>query len=367
MTHPRDENDPGGDATPHSPGGGTAAPAFSNAALVVFGLAALLFVLLRLWRLTSSCLWFDEIFSVHAAARHGWKDMLAFVVEDIIHPPLFYALLKIWIAAGGESLLWVRLFPALTSIATIFPFFLLCRELRLKAGEMNLALALMAANGYLIKYAQELRMYSLLLLFTLCSLWLFAAYCNARGASKKKLAALFAVNLLLVYTHYYGWLVVAAEGLFLLFRARRKLLPFSIVSAALALCFAPWAYAVARAAAGSVGLAQNIGWMARPALADAARFYVTLNEILYYRQSSHEPLFFRWSAPLCALVFGGPLLVFLWRVWRRPPVDDRERANVVWWALAFTLLPVALALAASWLLPYSVWGTRHLIVIAAPY
>ena len=30
-----------------------------------------LYVAARLWRLTASCLWFDEIFSVHAA-RHPW-------------------------------------------------------------------------------------------------------------------------------------------------------------------------------------------------------------------------------------------------------------------------------------------------------
>ena len=34
----------------------------------------------------------------------------------------------------------------------------------------------MAVNGYLIKYAQEVRMYSLLLFFTVCSLWLFIKF-----------------------------------------------------------------------------------------------------------------------------------------------------------------------------------------------
>jgi hypothetical protein len=33
----------------------------------------------------------------------------------------------------------------------------------------------------------------------------------------------------------------------------------------------------------------------------------------------------------------------------------------------FTLAPIALAFAASRVLPYSVWGTRHLIIVAAPY
>ena len=63
-----------------------------------------LYVAARLWRLTASCLWFDEIFSVHAA-RHTWGALWRFAAADLIHPPLFYALLKLWTAAGGESLL----------------------------------------------------------------------------------------------------------------------------------------------------------------------------------------------------------------------------------------------------------------------
>jgi len=55
---------------------------------VLFGLLAVLFVGVRLWRLDASCLWFDEVFSVHAA-RHGWAALLDFVALDLIHPPLF--------------------------------------------------------------------------------------------------------------------------------------------------------------------------------------------------------------------------------------------------------------------------------------
>src|SRR6185436_3134035 len=98
----------------------------SRSLLVTVAVAAL-FIALRLWRLSASCLWFDEIFSVHAA-RHGWAELLRFAAADIIHPPLFYLLLKIWISLGGESLLWLRLLPALVSIAAIIPFLLLCRE-----------------------------------------------------------------------------------------------------------------------------------------------------------------------------------------------------------------------------------------------
>ena len=84
------------------------------------------YLALRLWGLTDSCLWFDEIFSVHAA-EHPWNSILWFVSLDLIHPPLFYVLLKVWIGFGGESVFWLRLFPVIFSVIAIFPCLAVCR------------------------------------------------------------------------------------------------------------------------------------------------------------------------------------------------------------------------------------------------
>ncbi|MCY7345329.1 MAG: hypothetical protein LH614_03840, partial [Pyrinomonadaceae bacterium] len=98
-----------------------------RAAIIV--VICLIYAALRFWNLTASCLWFDEIFSVHAAT-HDWQNLFWFVAQDLIHPPFFYFLLKIWIAVGGESLFWLRLFPVTFSIVAVVPFLLLCRQLK---------------------------------------------------------------------------------------------------------------------------------------------------------------------------------------------------------------------------------------------
>ncbi len=80
-------------------------------------------------------------------------------------------------------------------------------------------------------------MYGLLLFFTVCSLWLFVRFTQApvdsRTTSRRAWLALTLVNLLLVYTHYYGWLVVGLELLAVLLRRRRKLAPYAASVAAL--------------------------------------------------------------------------------------------------------------------------------------
>ena len=292
------------------------APVFSRSSSAVFVLGVVLFVATRLWDLAAYSLWTDEIFSL-IAVRYDWSGLIAFVVEDVNHPPLFYLLLKLWIEIGGESLLWLKLFPALTSIATIIPFFLLCRELKLQAAEINLALVLMAVNGYLVYYAQEVRMYSLLVFFTVCSLWLFARFCNGEVGNRKHLAALFTINLLLVYTQYFGWLVIGAEFIFLLLWERRKLPAFTILVVGLILCFSPWAYAVAQAAA-KRGLGENLKWIQRPNLGSLLEYHTLLNGTID----------FRWNTYMRVLLFGSPILLWAWHVLTGARREDKGRTTI---------------------------------------
>ncbi|MFN2596923.1 MAG: hypothetical protein ABR563_07035 [Pyrinomonadaceae bacterium] len=361
-----------------------------------------LYAAARVWRLGATCLWFDEIFGVHAAEWHGWGDGLRFVALDLIHPPLFYALLKVWIAVtgAGASAWWLRMFAVVASVCAVVPLALLARELRLSAGATRLAVLLAAVSGILIKYAQELRMYSLLLLLATCSLWLFARLCNstarardgdaagrggeARRGDKSRRAgdasrvacALFVVNLLLVYTHYFGWLVVALEVAFVALFARERLKVFASSVAALAACFAPWVGAVWRAARGvGGGFEQNLGWAPRPRAWEIFEPYLRLHEPFRAQQQSDEPAVVGVSVVLAIVVFAPPLVAVCWRVFARrnasaadgAPVGVAcERRAVVFLAF-FALAPVVAAFALAQVLPQSIWGVRHLIVAAPAY
>ncbi|HEX8116890.1 MAG TPA: glycosyltransferase family 39 protein [Pyrinomonadaceae bacterium] len=340
--------------------------AFRNPQSVILALLVALYAAARLWRLTASCLWFDELFGVHAA-RHSWPELWRFVAADLIHPPLFYALLKLWASAGGESVYWLRLFPVAASVAAVVPLLLLARELKLGAAATNVALLLAAANGYLIKYAQEVRMYGLLILLTLTSLWLFARLLNGEGKARGILSVLLFVNLLLVYTHYYGWLVVACQAALLAFRGRRRLGGFMLTVAGLCVAYVPWVVACVRAAGAGRGLAQNIGWIGRPGVRDLFELFALFNQPFYFRQSSTDPLFVRAGALLGLLLVGLPVVALLFRKVKQRDEGVEFEGRAVEFLLTFTLLPVALAFAASYVLPQSVWGTRHLIVSAGPY
>ena len=324
-------------------------------------LVIVLFIAARLWRLTSSCLWFDEIFSVHAA-EHSWRGLLPFVAADLVHPPLFYILLKLWIGIGGESTLWLRLFPALASVLAIWPILLLVRELDLNSSETTFALLLLAVNGYLIKYAQEVRMYSLLFFLSACSLWLFFSLSRINDGRQARLLALTVVNLLLIYTHYYGWLLVglqAALGFWFVPKLRKQLL----LSFALLLgSYVPWIILLTRSYQ-SQSLAQNIGWIPRPGLRALAQYSMLLNQPFVFPESSADNATNPFGVMLVLVLFAIPIIMIVWRSRK----DGSERPNRVLWLAAFAFAPVVLVAGASWILRNSIWGTRHFIIASVPY
>jgi mannosyltransferase len=312
------------------------------------------YLAVRLWRLTDSCLWFDEIFSVHAA-EHSWGGLWWFVAQDLVHPPLFYALLKIWIGIGGESLLWMRLFPVFFATLALFPFLHFCREIKIGRTATAVALFLLAVNGSLIKYSQEVRMYSVLLCLSLFSIWLFARFFY-RG---KNIWILTAVNILLVYTHYFGWLVVANEVLIILIMQRIKLRHMLTMSGILIAAYIPWLVAIWRAANGGSDIGQNIGWIGRPGFRETLDLILDLVEPFYFQISSADPRTFWWVSLPMIVVFIIVQAVYL----SGKRGADRERIVLL---AIFIGLPATVALLLSWLLPHSVWGPRHLIVIFAP-
>lgn len=326
--------------------------------IAAFIVVAAIYVCARFWNLTSSCLWFDEIFSVHAA-EHSWDSILNFVALDLIHPPLFYAVLKIWIAAGGESLFWLRTLPVIFSIIAVLPFFLLCRELRIGYWTSAMAFFLIAVNGSLIKYAQEVRMYSMLMCISLFSIWLFSRYLN-KGIG---IVALTLVNVALVYTHYFGWLVVMSEVAAILALQRIKWRPIVAMMLVSVVCFTPWLIAVIYAASSGSQLSQNIGWMQRPGILSLVQLALNLVEPFYFPVTSLDPSsVYRISIPLL-LIFVVTFVLFLSRV---SSIGEKQRSTIKLLIL-FGIVPIVLALLASWILPYSVWGTRHLVIVYVPF
>lgn len=332
---------------------------FTNFSWIIFTLVVVLFIGSRLWYLTSYSLWTDEIFSL-TVVRLSWNEMFVKLILDKVHPPLFYIILKIWVAIGGDSLLWLKLLPVLIASATILPFYYLCRELNLSARATNVTLLLMAVNGYLIYYSQEVRMYILLFFFTVGSFWLFARFVNDTTKKKRYLIYLFICNLFLIYSHYFGFIVVSTEGLFLLLADRRKFFLFLILVAALILFFTPWAYIVINALILKQGPVTGLDWIGRP----------NFNSIILYFNTLTGPLEFAGSSYLRLLLFGGPVLVWLIQTIIysiKNKTGLRSNRELFWWLIISLFIPLTFIYEFSTYGPKSIWMERYLIILLLPF
>lgn len=319
--------------------------------LFLFGLS--LTIGSRLFELTKYGLWMDEVFSLHIA-RLDWSALFQQAIYDAVHPPLFYIVLKMWAFAGGESLLWLKLLPFAFALGAIGPLYLLCRQLAVGFREFSLALIFISLNSYLIYYSQELRMYSLLLFLSLVSMWLFIKFLRDESDAKLPLIFLFAVNLLVVYTQYFGWMTVLTECIVVLLYDRQKLKAILAQTLAVGLCFLPWCFLVVSAMADKGGFSQNLGWIDKPGFSAVALFVAELN--------GNPSL--RFTTTLGLLIFTPPIIIWVSHIYK----NRNRNCGILFTFLALTaMLPVLLAFAVSNLLQISIFVDRYFIAAAVPY
>jgi hypothetical protein len=303
----------------------------------------------------------------------SWGEMLAAATRDRTNPPLFYALLKLWIGVGGTSVAWMRLLPCMFGIAAAVPMVALARRAAREAGTTSderarsLSIAVIAAGAaspLAVFLSNEVRGYSLLLLLSGVSLvatWRvvetlqWETELRAEGSApnglgdvaperRRRIVQLALVNVLLVYTHYFGWLLIAAELVAAVLWHRRAARWLVGAAGGAAVCFAPWAIAVAMNAAGAPNPLANVGWVTVPAVGDVPLFF--------------DALVARVLTVDAAWV--GALVMIL--VCAAAALSARQR--VVRELALIALLPVALAWAGSVLTGRSAFVPRYLLIVA---
>lgn len=115
----------------------------------------------RVLLLDKNGLWLDETFSIWMA-KHSVGDMLQWIVKIDQHPPLYYFLFHFWTELNGSSPYFARLFSVIFGTATIPIIYLIGK--RMSGIVMGLAAAaILAFSTINIYYAQEARMYTLLM------------------------------------------------------------------------------------------------------------------------------------------------------------------------------------------------------------
>lgn len=181
--------------------------------LAAFGLIVLGFGL-RLYRLASESLWYDELLQLDVA--QGMPPGLGGVAT--IFPrlrghaavPLDYLIAHFWIWLGrGEG--WTRLPAVLVGTLTLPVAYELGRRL-LGRTEGLLLMALLAVSPFHVRYSQEVRPYALVVLGV--SLALFGYWGLRQSGRRRDFFRLQAGVLIFSLAHFFAWTILAPLLLF---------------------------------------------------------------------------------------------------------------------------------------------------------
>ncbi|SIO59619.1 hypothetical protein SAMN05444166_6117 [Singulisphaera sp. GP187] len=332
------------------------------------GLLAVLAVALalRLPYLTERSLWYDEASSWQTAKfplSELWQS-----VRMNVHMPLYYVLLKAWMAVWGESVAALRGFSITFGLVTVLGIDRFARELyRVSASgddresgarQFGLVVAgLVAVAPFQVFGAIEARMYALGTALTAVSSWLLLLLLRQQGP--RWLWWAYGVSVVsLLYAHHYGLFSVVAQALFLalylvwlislgaLSEARALAANGAAVAATVGLVYLP-GFVLLR---GQTGRVQQEYWI--PELRWRT-FWGTFSEFLV---PTHGFDFLHGGQIVCAVV------VISWLV---VAVRGRRGDYLV---LASAVIPLLLAAAVSTIQP--IWVARyfrfaHLFVLTA--
>jgi len=318
------------------------------AAFAVVGAAAV-----RLHGLADKALWFDETASVFFA-RMPVGRMLAVLPANDPHPPLYYLLLRGWLAWFGDGEAAVRGLSVMVGVAVVGLTWAFGRRI-VGAGPALLAAALVAVAPSQVAAAQEARMYGLLVLTGLASWWaLWRAVGTERG-SWRAWAVYALATAAMLYSHYYGVFVVASQVAFVAWKGlsavqwRRA----AWAAAGVGLLFAPWVPSFATQLAGGRAWPAHRSPLTLGALPDALVAMTTGQPLLRAGPVEFEVP----GAALLGLV-GFAAAVALGAYGLRDARLARERRGLL---LAAALGPLVLAFAVS--LGVHVFARRYLLVI----
>jgi uncharacterized membrane protein len=167
--------------------------------------------------------------------------MINWTASDI-HPPFYYLALKCW-ALFGQSEFAFRSFSAVFGVLTVLAVYFVCLDLFGKGVGLAASL-LMAVSPVNIYYSQEVRMFSLMAFLVLLSCY---SFWKCLGAPGKRVLIVYVVSsVIMLYTHYFGVLVVCFQGLYfigLFFLNGRLIKSKKAVASCLIVIFllyAPW-------------------------------------------------------------------------------------------------------------------------------
>ncbi len=257
-----------------------------NRQLIMLSLIVALGALLRLYGLEIQSLGNDELSSWFRSHYASLTEVVNLGVRPDVHPPGYQIFLFFVERYVGDSEAILRLPSAIAGIFSIVAICLVGQQLY-SYREGLIAAALMAIMWCPIYYSQEVRAYSILLLFTLLAAYFWIEIVKWLGAGKKVspyVALAYVITAVIAaYSHYYGVYFIVLQGLLaaLILRKRgQAILSLFAIYGLILLAYVPWLPSMV-----SQLSSKHADWIVKPdytAVSAYLRFLFSYSDTLLY-------------------------------------------------------------------------------------
>lgn len=179
---------------------------------LLLGGGLVLGALLRLFKLNSWSIWFDESFT-SSVVRADVQTGVAITIKDV-HPPLYYVILKGWSAIFGYSDVALRSFSVACSLIAALLVYGLLKRLFEKNYLAFGGFFTVLLGPFGVRYAQEARMYMLATIFIVIATWAFYNLMEKSRPSRWDMGVYALAIAASLYTHYFTFPIVFAQILY---------------------------------------------------------------------------------------------------------------------------------------------------------
>lgn len=168
---------------------------------------------LRLYRLDSQSIWWDEGHSIFVASHPVWQIPTLPAMD--VHPPAYFSLLHLWLTIAGRSEFALRYLSVIFSLLTVALLWRFATALSPGRAAPGLAALLAAVSPMYVAYGQEVRSYAMITFFALASTYLLWRLLHQNRPQRRVglLLAYIGVTVACLYIHYFTIFLLLFQNL----------------------------------------------------------------------------------------------------------------------------------------------------------
>jgi hypothetical protein len=209
--------------------------------IIVGTLALLIAAVILIPGMSEYSMWYDEVQVFRAADQLSTlRDFYQFTdfPARIVHPPLFFALLKVWMTLVGQTDVVLRTLTTFLGILSAALIYRVTVDLSRQPAAGLVAAIVFCSMGFASYYIHETHNYSLLMTESAAMLFF---YCRWQDRPQRRYAiGIVVTELLLIYTNYASIYLLLAFNLHALLVGFRRIRSWIALQIIVVLGYLPW-------------------------------------------------------------------------------------------------------------------------------